>query len=228
MNEIGTLSEKSIHAKLKDYLESNKEYQEVSVGRYIADIKRDNSIIEIQTKQFKNLLNKLEYYTKHNFDVTVVYPIVASKILNWIDPISNEIVESRKSPYKGVIQDCFRELYWIIDYIVKEKIKFKIILIEAEQYKYLDGYGQSNKKRATKIDIVPTKVVGEESFCNVSDLNKFIPKTLEREWTAKDFVKHSKVNSKYYASGLKMLRDIGIIIPVRKIGNAIVYRTSNI
>lgn len=228
MNEIGTLSEKSIHAKLKGYLEPNKEFHEVKVGRYIADIKRDNEIIEIQTKQFKNLLNKLEYYTKHNFDVTVVYPIVASKILNWVDPISNETVESRKSPYKGVIQDCFRELYWIIDYIVEKKIKFKIILIEAEQYKYLDGYGQNSKYRATKIDIVPTKVIGEESFCNVSDLSKFIPKTLEREWTAKDFVKHSKVNSKYYASGLKMLRDIGIIIPISKRGNTIIYRTNNL
>ena len=33
-NQIGTLSEKSIHSEIKNYLEPNKEYQEVKVGNY--------------------------------------------------------------------------------------------------------------------------------------------------------------------------------------------------
>ena len=60
-NQIGTLSEKSIHSEIKNYLEPNKEYQEVKVGNYIADIKRGNEIFEIQTQQFKNLIFKLKY-----------------------------------------------------------------------------------------------------------------------------------------------------------------------
>ena len=31
-NQIGTLSEKSIHSEIKNYLEPNKEYQEIKVG----------------------------------------------------------------------------------------------------------------------------------------------------------------------------------------------------
>lgn len=225
MNEIGTLSEKSIHAKIKDYLEPNKDYQEIKVGKYIADIKKDNTIIEIQTKQFKNIVNKLEYYTKNKFDVTVVYPIVASNFINKIDPITNRVISRRKSSHKGVIQDCFKELYWIIDYIVKEEIKFKIILVEAEKYLYIEKVKQSNKKKSAKIDIIPTKIVSEIDFCNIDDLVKFIPNTLDEEWTAKEFVKHSKVNSRYYASGLKMLRELGVIVQVNKKGNAIIYQT---
>ena len=62
MNKIGTLSEKSIHSTIKDYIEPNKEYQEVKVGNYIADIMRGNVIYEIHTQQFKKLLDKIDFY----------------------------------------------------------------------------------------------------------------------------------------------------------------------
>ena len=73
MNQIGTLSEKSIHSTIKKYIESNEHFHEVKVGNYIADIKIDNNIFEIQTQNFKNLLNTLEKTVKggiiqvHNF-----------------------------------------------------------------------------------------------------------------------------------------------------------------
>ena len=33
MNQIGTLSEKSVHSKIKVYLEPDRQYHEVKVGR---------------------------------------------------------------------------------------------------------------------------------------------------------------------------------------------------
>lgn len=222
-NQIGTLSEKSIHSEIKNYLEPNKEYQEVKVGNYIADIKRYNEIFEVQTQQFKNLISKLNYYIKNGYDITVVYPLVQEKYINWIDPISTEIVERRKSSYKKYIQDIFKELYWIKDYIVKEQIKLKIITLTAEEYKYLDGYGQNNKHKATKIDKVPSKIINEINIQSVNDFRIFLPDTLPKEFTSKDFQKYTKSRSKYLGSGLKILREIGVIKVVRKQGNAYVY-----
>ena len=222
-NQIGTLSEKSIHSEIKNYLEPNKEYQEVKVGNYIADIKRDNEIFEVQTQQFKNLISKLNYYIKNGYDITVVYPLVQEKYINWIDPISTEIVERRKSSYKKYIQDIFKELYWIKDYIANEQIKLKIITLTAEEYKYLDGYGQNQKYKATKIDKVPSKIINEINIQSVNDFKIFLPDTLPKEFTSKDFQKYTRSRSKYLGSGLKILREIGVIKVVRKQGNAYVY-----
>ena len=222
-NQIGTLSEKSIHSEIKNYLEPNKEYQEVKVGNYIADIKRYNEIFEVQTQQFKNLISKLNYYIKNGYNITIVYPLIQEKYINWIDPISTEIVERRKSSYKRYIQDIFKELYWIKDYIVKEQIKLKIITLTAEEYKYLDGYGQNNKYKATKIDKVPSKIINEINIQSVNDFKIFLPDTLPKEFTSKDFQKYTKSRSKYLGSGLKILREIGVIKVIRKQGNAYVY-----
>lgn len=227
MNQIGTLSEKSIHSELKRYLESNEEFHEVKVGNYIADIKRDNEIFEVQTQQFKNLISKLNYYIKNNYNVTVVYPLVKEKCINWIDPISNEIVERRKSSYKRYIQDIFKELYWIKEYIVKEQIKLKIVTLIAEEYKYLDGYGQSSKYKATKIDKVPSKIINEVNIQSVNDFKIFLPDTLPKEFTSKDFQKYTKSRSKYLGSGLKMLREIGVIKVIGKQGNSYVYEVTS-
>ena len=223
MNQIGTLSEKSIHSTIKDYLEPNKEYQEIKVGNYIADIKKDNTIYEIQTQQFKNLLSKINYYIKCRYKTIIVYPIAQNKYINWVEPNNTEILERRKTPHKGVIQDMFKELYWIVNYLDNPLIELHIILLDVEEYKYLDGYGQNNKKRATKIDKVPTKINEIIQINSISDLNKFLPDTLPKEFTSKDFIKHSKCNKRWAGSGLKMLRENNIITVVRKQGNTFVY-----
>jgi hypothetical protein len=225
---IGTLSEKSIHSLLKEYLEPDKQYHEVKVGNYIADIKKDNEIFEIQTQQFKKLLSKLDYYTENNYSVTVVYPLVHQKYINWLSPLSNDIIERRKSSYKGYIQDIFKELYWIKEYIANNEIKLKIISLEVEEYKYLDGYGQNSKKHATKIDKVPTKVIDVININSVNDMKIFLPDTLPENFTSKDFQKCTRSRSKYLGSGLKILRELGIITIVGKKGNSYIYKvTSN-
>ena len=224
MNQIGTLSEKSIHSLVKDYIEPNKEYQEVKVGNYIADIKKDNVIYEIQTQQFKKLLGKINYYIKNNYKTIIVYPIAQNKYINWVEPSSMDIVERRKTPHKGVIQDMFKELYWIVDYLEHPLVELNIILLDAEEYKYLDGYGQNCKKRATKIDKVPTKVNEIIQIKSIKDLSKFIPNTLPENFTSKDFIKHSKCNKRWAGSGLKMLREKGIIQIVGKQGSSFIYK----
>ncbi len=223
-NQIGTLSEKSIHSEIKNYLEPRKEYQEVKVGNYIADIKRDNEIFEVQTQQFKNLISKLNYYILNKYDVTVAYPLVHEKYINWVDTESTEVVERRKSSYKKYIQDIFKELYWIKDYIVNKQIKLMIISLEVNDYRYLDGYGQNSKYKATKIDKIPTKILNEITIESIDDFKIFLPNTLPKEFTSKDFQKCTKSRSKYLGSGLKMLRELGIIQVIDKKGNAFIYK----
>ena len=73
---IGTLGEKTLHSVLKYYLEPCDDFHEVAVGRYVADIMRDDCITEIQTRGFDRLRGKLRAFPKEH-PVTVVYPIPA-------------------------------------------------------------------------------------------------------------------------------------------------------
>lgn len=222
-NDIGTLSEKSVHRYLKSYLCKDETKHEVIVGKYIADIKIDNHIYEIQTKNFKNLLAKIEYYLSKNIDVTVVYPVITEKYISWLDTVDNSVVDRRKCSYKEHIQDIFKELYWVQNYIANSSIKLKIITLEAEEYKYLDGYGQSQKHKATKIDKVPTKILNEFNIESISDLKIFLPSTLPQEFTSRDFQKCTKSRNKYLGSGLKILRELGVIQIIGKKGNTFIY-----
>ena len=227
MNKIGTLSEKSIHRTLKEFIESDSEKQEVAVGRYIADICYTNrkEIIEIQTKSFKNLVPKLEYYLRNGYTVKIVYPLILNKEIHWIDKESNEVVEIRKSSKKGRIQDIFRELYWVYKYIIENSVELEIYGLNAVETKYLDGYGASQKKRATKIDKEPTEIIGYTPIRNKEDFIKFIPEALRnKEFTSNEYKKAVKSNDKYLSSGLKILREIGIIKIVDKRGNSFVYK----
>lgn len=72
---VGTLSEKYLHALLKNFFEPDKSCHEVKVGRFTADILHsDNSITEIQTRSLNKLREKLEYYLLEGHKVRVVYP----------------------------------------------------------------------------------------------------------------------------------------------------------
>ena len=75
-NYIGTFSEKSLHAVIKNYYEPDINKQEIPVEKYIADIFNGQEIIEIQTGQFHRMKEKLECFLLQ-YPVIIVYPIAA-------------------------------------------------------------------------------------------------------------------------------------------------------
>jgi len=68
---IGTLSEKTVHAILKNYYEPDEDRQEIPIENYVADIYADGEIIEIQTRQFNKLRDKLKAFLPL-YPVTIV------------------------------------------------------------------------------------------------------------------------------------------------------------
>lgn len=98
---------KTVHAVLKAFYESDPEHQEIPVENFVADILRDGEIIEIQTRGFNKLRRKLDTFLKY-YPVTIVYPIVHTKYLYWIDEETGEISSKRKSPKTGTITMPFR------------------------------------------------------------------------------------------------------------------------
>lgn len=150
-NGIGTLKEKTLHKVVKNYLEPNLNNQEIKIGNYYVDIFNDGKIIEIQTRQFNSLRKKLEFLLQ-DYDVTVCYPTFHVKTIKWINEETHMVEDIRKSPKRGSIYDVFRELYRIKQLLKYPRLKLKILLIDLDEYRLLNGWSKDKKRGSYRFD----------------------------------------------------------------------------
>lgn len=219
---IGTLSEKTTHAILKYYIEPNASFHEIRIGSFFADVKNEQGIFEIQTKQFYRLRNKLPFFLEE-YPVTVVYPIVHHNYLHWIEPETGQIYPPRRSPKIGTIYHVLPELYQIKPFLNHPNFRLKLILLDVSEYRYLDGYGSDRKKRATRCDRIPSALLAEEDFFTQKDYIKFLPNNLPATFTSHDYHLATKLPAKAASTALNILYEKQVIIRIGKRGNAFLY-----
>lgn len=218
---IGTLGEKTIHAIVKNYYCPEEEFQEVHVGKYHADIFKDGMIIEVQTRNFNKLREKLDFFLQEN-DVTIVYPIPRDKWLIWIDSDTGETTKPRKSPKRGNGYDAFAELYKIKPYLDNKRLRIKLLLIDMEEYRIKDGWSQDGKKGSHRFDRVPMGVVDEIMLENSEDYKDFIPDDFGN-FTSKDLAKATKLSMKKTQVLINVLNHMGCIQKIGKSGRSNLY-----
>lgn len=228
-NNIGRLREKKLHSVLKYYYCSDSNYHEVRTGRYVADIKTKNNIIEIQTGNFHTMKNKLDYYLSlPDVTVTIVYPIAYTKWVSWVDTNTGEVSPKRKSPKKGSIYHILPELYSLKDYIFRDGISFRVCLIDLIEYKVLNGWSDDKKRGSSKLDREPIALLDDVLFEDIEDYYKFVPHSLPVEFTKKEWEKETKLSPKNSGLALLFLRKIGIVEQVGKKGRAYLYQRTQI
>jgi len=220
---IGTLSEKTLHAILKNYYEPDEDKHEIPIDRYVADIFTGKEIIEIQTAQFNRMREKMDAFLP-KYPVTIVYPIAREKWLYWVDPDSGEITEKRKSPRKGNEYEIFLELYKIKSYLKQEHLKIHIVLLDVEEYKLLDGWGKQKKNNASKYDRIPLHICKETVIERIEDYMQFIPYQLQDHFTSKSFAKAAHIPPRLATVVLNVLDHMEVVERIGKEGNAYVYR----
>lgn len=224
---IGTLGEKTLHAVLKYYYEPDFTRHEQKIESFVADIVGADEIIEIQTRAFDRLRKKLPVFLSR-CDVTVVYPIPVTKWLIWLDPETGETTQRRKSPKSGSPHDIFIELYKLRPLLDHPGLHFRILLLELEEYRLLDGWNDSKKKGSTRFERIPLSVLGEFYLDNPSDYDRLIPDSLPPRFTSADYAKATRMSRRSAGIALLLLHFIGRLLRVDKKGNAYVYERKNI
>lgn len=219
---IGTLSEKTVHAILKNFYESDEDHQEIPIDNYVADIYHDGEIIEIQTRQFNKMRNKLSAFLPL-YPVTIVYPIPREKWVIWINQESGELSKPRKSPKKGNPYMVFPELYKIKMFLKNPNLRLKLVLMDMEEYKLLNGWSRDKKKGSSRYDRIPTQLVEEVEINCLKDYMQFVPYELEDEFTVKDFGKAAHIPVSLAGITVNILYYIGVIDRTGKKGNAYLY-----
>ena len=219
---IGTLSEKTVHAILKNYLMPDEDHHEIPIEGYVADIYKDGEIIEIQTRQFNKMRSKLQAFLPI-YPVTIVYPIPREKKLIWIDEESGELSTPRKSPLKGTRYTVFPELYKIKMFLKNPNLRLKLILMDMEEYKLLNGWSKDRKKGSSRFDRIPTELVEEVEINCIEDYMQFVPYELEEEFTVKEFAKAAHIPAKLAGIVVNILHYMDALGRTGKRGNAYLY-----
>lgn len=221
-NGIGTLQEKTMHAVLKRFYEPDITHQEIRIKGYVADIFRDNEIIEIQTRNFNAMRKKLDCFLE-DYPVTIVYPIVHTKWLYWIDEETGEVTQKRKSPKIGKTFDAYFELYKIKQYLTHPNLHLCLVLVDAEEYRLLNGWSHDKKRGSSRYDRIPVKLVEEYFISGPKDFACMIPEGLPDQFTAKDFAKTAKIKLNIAQLALNILHYINAVSRIGKQGRSYLY-----
>ena len=220
---IGTLSEKTLHKTLKYYIEPNDRHHEVEYLGSVLDIKGENGIFEIQTRGYEKLLPKLKKLLLTD-RVTVVCPLAHVKAIRWIDEESGEITPPRKSNKRENIYDALKMLFGIREVITNERLSIRVMYLDVEDFRSLNGYGKDRKHYSTRIERIPNKILAELLISNPDDYKLLLPQELPDEFVASELARAIKRTSRYTFYVLKLLVATGAITECGKRGRAQLYK----
>ena len=221
-NVIGVLSEKTLHSVIKRFIEPNEALQEVKVGGYYADIKNHDGIFEVQTRSFNRLRTKLATYLEAE-RVTVVYPIPATKRLIWIDAQTGELTSPRKSPKRGSYFDAFPELYKLDMLIANESLRVLLLMIDMDEYRYLNGWSADRKKGSTRHERYTIALADSLLIATKEDYEGLLPSDLCSPFTSKEFAAAAKIRLKIAQTVLTVLSKRGAVQCIGKRGRLNLY-----
>ncbi len=222
-NGIGTLGEKLLHLTLKYYYASDSDASEKRIGRYVADIFDKNGITEIQTRSLYRLCPKLEAFLPLA-ETRVVYPFATETTVCWLDPVSGQVTERRRSPKHTKPLEALSDLYPLRRYFRHPAFCATLFPVEVEQYRLLNGNGENRKRRATKHEVVPVAMGEPIDLRTSADYRQFLPPDLPDCFDRNDLARAGKISGECAGRVLQMLRELDILEQVGKRGRCYLYR----
>ena len=221
---IGTYKEKTLHRVLKDYFTDKTAQQEVPVDRFVADVYTPDGIIEIQTSGLSSMRDKLEAFLPIA-PVTVVFPVAVQKWISWIDPVSGDIGKKNRSHKKGKPFDAVPEMIYIKPYLRHKKLTVRVVLLEIEEYRLLNGRRSLSRKRgSTRFERMPVDIFGIDDFHTAEDFIGQIPLPRDAEFTSRELASALKYRGGSISAILHVLMEVGAVYRTEKKGNAYLYR----
>lgn len=224
--QIGTLSEKTVHAVIKNYYEPDEDKQEIPIEGMYADIFTGTEIIEIQTRSFDRLREKLNRFLPL-YPVTVVLPIPDIKWLIWINEETGELSDKRKSPKRGNVYQAFKEFYKIKPYLKNQNLRITLLFMDMEEYRLLNGWSQNKKRGSSRYDRIPKELKEEINLTCPQDYMQLLPMDLPETFTTAEFAGTVKIPTRQAGLVLNILYYLEQIERIGKKGRAFEYKVTD-
>jgi hypothetical protein len=203
------MNEHSLHSEIKRIYARPGDLFEVKIGNYIVDILRGELMIEVQTKNFSALKEKLQTLIKKH-KVRLVYPLPERKWITYVNK-ENIAVGNRKSPKNGRLTDLFRELIRIPEMLGDYNFSLEVLFIDEEEIRCDDGKGSWRRRGISIKERRLVKVNKYLLFQNKSDYLKILPDNLNEIFTNKEFAKSAKTSVRTARQITYCLRKSGFI-----------------
>jgi len=187
LSDIGTLNEGSLHAAFKElYSEPGDEF-EVSLDRFVIDIKRGDQLIEVQTVSFASMGKKLDHLLP-DYRVLLVHPIAVATYLDRPDrPL-------RKSPKSGSIFNLFEELVSVPTLIDHPNLTIEVPLVTVVKTQIEDPKARRGRGGYRTVNRSLREIHETYRFRTADDLFDLVPTDdLPDRFTTADVAKVAKV-----------------------------------
>jgi hypothetical protein len=218
---IGTLSERSLHAALKQRYSRPGDLIEHEVDGYVIDIVRDGQLIEIQTGNLSGFRRKLAHLLQ-NHPVHLVLPVAAEKHIVREDR-HGKVMGRRRSPKRGRGIDVFAELVGIPNLLMHPDLTIEVVLVRKEVVLRDDGRGSWRRRRWSVRDSRLLGVEGSVTLASIRDFQNLLPEDLPRPFTNADLSKALGCGLDIASQMTYVMRRIGAVTVVGKRDRASLY-----
>lgn len=223
MSSIGTLSEKSLHAALKEWVAQPGDEFEVKIGRFVIDVVRGEQLIEIQTRHLYAMKRKLTVLLDEH-PIRLLHPIPQSK---WIvkQTAAGSRISRRKSPKRGKLLDIFNELVRIPHLLNHPNLTIEVLLTHQEEIWRDDGKGSWRRRGQSIFDKRLIDVVDHAVYSSAADYLAVLPESLPMPFTNKQLAKQLKCNSRLATQITYTLRQMELLELAGKDGRSNLYQS---
>ncbi len=225
---IGTYNEKRLHRIIKEFVCSDENCFEVSVGGAVADVFKDGIITEIQTGGFYPLKKKIaSYLANTDCKIRIIYPIISERLIVRVDPVTGDLLRARRSSAKQKPSKILGELIYLAEFLDFDRLSFEVYSVSAEEHRYSDEIHRYRKSGKRDSELFPTSLEGIFTIEAASDLLALLPDALlcpSASFTAADFMKATGIKGRraYLALGALCAAKV---LSKEKCGNtAAIYR----
>jgi hypothetical protein len=225
---IGTLNEKPLHAALKAWYALPGDRLEVSVDGFIADIVRDDLLIEIQTRHLAAMKRKLHRLVDDH-PLRLVYPIAAE---TWIVRLDDDgaILGRRRSPRRGAVEHVFAELVSFPGLLAHPNFTLEVLLIREEELRRRDASGQRRnwrRKGWVTQERRLLEVLSSHVLASPADAAALLPAALPQPFTTRDLAAASGQPMWLCQKMAYCLREMGVLVIAGKRGRSTLFEYSD-
>ncbi len=228
---IGLLEEKRLHSILKRWICDDFTTHEQKVpGRgeksrkFVADVlTKQGGIFEIQTAELYPMKKKIEFYMNEtDHEVTVVHPLIGKKEILWLHPEGGEVTPARSPLREGVLHGV-AQLKAFLPYLGNGRFHLIFPVIEAQEYRLLDGWGRGGKRGSHRYELLPRALVAVHRLSAREDFLAHLP-PMPAEFTAKEFGKVTRLRGYDLYGALAVFEGLGAIEKCGTRGRAALWR----
>jgi hypothetical protein len=218
--------ETSLHRQLKSLYCPDVSRQEVRLGAFRIDGIQGGRLIEIQQGSLAALRPKVGRLLD-DYDVTIVKPLVARKLLIRHRKPGSPVVSTRYSPRRETFTDLFTDLVHFVNIFPHPRLTLEVVLTLQEEHRVPARKRRWRSPDFRVVDRVLVGIEGRRTLIGRADLLTFLPEGLEEVFSTDQIARQSGISRWLAQKMAYCLRKTGAIQTVGKRRNAWIYTISD-